>query len=374
MKFQGEVCNKPDEICELFSKYFSSVFTPVSTTDPETSKVSGSEVLSVIHVDPEEVRNVLLELKVDKSPGPDGIPPLVFKSCANELTEPLTILFQSSCDQGIFPDLWKEAFIAPIFKKGKKDDVTNYRPISLLSVLAKVFEKILYNKMFQFVKNRISTSQHGFFPKRSVCTNLFEYVQFIYNSFKEKKQVDSVYTDFSKAFDSVDHKLLIKKLSDFGFHGNILKLIKSYLENRSQFVVVNGFKSKRANVTSGTPQGSHLGPLFFIIFINDLAKEVKHCEVLFYADDMKLFRSVSDNLDSLLIQEDLNRVQAWCIRNNLNLNVAKCGVMTFSRLSKKMEFNYTLGNTVLIKFNEVKDLGVTFDTNLTFDTHILSIL
>lgn len=183
-------------------------------------------------------------------------------------------------------------------------------------------------------------------------------------------QVDSIYTDFQKAFDKVDHFLLLQKIAYNGIRGDLLRWFKSYVNNRTQKVVINGHSSGAITVTSGVPQGSILGPLLFVMFINDIGNSFKHCQYLLYADDLKIFRCVKDVTDCHLIQEDLDRFFEHCTVNKLHLSLAKCKSITFTKNRNIIHSSYHINNSILNKVSIIKDLGILYDSKLHFDEHI----
>ena len=205
--------------------------------------------------------------------------------------------------------------------------------------------------------------------RRSTLTNLVSFTQYISNTFNNSGQVDVIYTDFSKAFDKLDHGLLLKKLCSIGLDRNLLSLFHSYLTDRCLVVHYQGFKSVQITSTSGVPQGSILGPLLFTIFINDICQTI-NCRLLLYADDCKLFSRVDNLLDCKLIQNDLHAIKRWCDENCLPLNINKCKCMSFSRKKELIEFHYEIDNILLEKCVTFKDLGVTFDSKLSFVYHV----
>lgn len=235
--------------------------------------------------------------------------------------------------------------------------------------MAKVFESLVYEHIYIHVQQSISKLQHGFVSGRSTVSNLLLYKNYISRAFAARRQVDSCYTDFSKAFDKVDHGILTAKLAAYGIHGSLLRWIICYHSRRSQIVAVKGFLSKPVDVTSGVPQGSHLGPFLFIIFINDLVDCISS-DALLYADDLKLFRSVNDVNDCLLLQQDLDNVYEWCSRNKMYLNVDKCCTITFTTKKTRVNYVYHIKDQPLGELNVVKDLGVYFDSKLDFKHHI----
>jgi len=227
------------------------------------------------------------------------------------------LIFNLSLSQCRFPSIWKESFIIPLFKKGNKSDISNYRGIAKLSSIPKLFEKIITCQLQHHCRSIISPCQHGFTRCRSTSTNLLEFTSLITRGFLTHHQTDVIYTDFSKAFDSVNHRILIYKLSLLGFPPNLLEWILSYLSNRTQMVCFNNKISKIINVTSGVPQGSHLGPLLFGLMINELPYVIKSSTVLMYADDVKLCLSMCLPNSYNDLQLDLYYLYTWCI-NMLN--------------------------------------------------------
>ncbi len=182
--------------------------------------------------------------------------------------------------------------------------------------------------------------------------------------------MDSVYTDIKKAFDSVNHNRLIAKLQRMGIHSNLLEWFRSYLHGRVQYVKICGHESDTFSVTSGIPQGSHLGPILFLLFFDDITKVIKHSTCLLYADDLKLFRKVKTVLDCSAIQRDLDEISAWCHRNFLHLSINKCQVISFHRNKHPIHYNYEIDGTTLERVTEIRDLGVILDTNMNFNSHI----
>jgi hypothetical protein len=232
-----------------------------------------------------------------------------------------------------------------------------------------VFESILYDTLFASVRNTISEFQHGFVSGRSTVTNLCPFTQFVAQCFDARLQVDVVYTDFSKAFDRLDHRILLCKLREFGLSESLLQFFESYLGSRKQFVMCNGFRSKEITVSSGVPRGSVLGPLFFIMFINDISVNIES-NILMYADDLKVYRKISNTHDCEMLQRDIIRIQEWCNCNNLFLNVQKCHAMSYTNKSTTILFDYHIDHCLLTRDNMICDLGITFDTRLTFSNHI----
>lgn len=368
MSYCDTSSNDPSQISELFSSYFSSVFEKDSLESNFDFTDRNYNTLNSVTITEEMVLNKLNALDANKGPGPDGIPAIFIKTCSKELCEPLHILFCKSLQSGTFPTLWKIAHVVPIYKSGDKNQCQNYRPISLLSCFAKIFESIVYDTLYNHFKPYLHPQQHGFVSHRSTTSNLLEYKNFLCSAFARNVQVDSVYTDFSKAFDKVNHRALCIKLAAYGIHGSLLRWLQSYLRLRSQLVAVKGYLSTPVTVTSGVPQGSHLGPLLFVIFINDLVENLS-CPCLLYADDLKIFAAIKESSDTMALQSDLYVLSNWCNKNYMQLNVDKCFVITFTRKSIVITYDYTLEGIILARKNLAKDLGVFFDSQLSFRDH-----
>lgn len=370
-KFEG-----PTEVVKAFSSFFSSVYeksekNPILKADQEAYN---NTAININFIPRESILKKIENLDIRKGAGPDEIPPIFVKSCGKFLLEPLFILYNKSLTEGTFPSSWKIAKSVPIFKSGKRNDITNYRSVSILCVFGKMLESIITDDLFFMSKNLLSTKQHGFYKTRSTLSNLVPFVQFLADSMDNRVQVDAVYTDFSKAFDKVHHETLFIKLSDFGVHGNLLAWIKSYLTNRSQYIVVNNCQSDLMKITSGVPQGSHIGPLLFSIFINDVSRCFLHCDYLLYADDLKLYKQIYSPADVEAFQADLNRLESYCKENYLFLNANKCNHIMFSRNRVIFDNIFNIGDNVVQKVTTIKDLGVTLDVKLSFEAHIDNIV
>ena len=205
---------------------------------------------------------------------------------------------------------------------------------------------------------------------KSTSTNLIIFKNFITEAFERGNQVDVVHTDFSKAFDRLDHVLLVEKLSTLGIRDPLLSWLRNYLSDRTQFVSIYDIYSTLIKASSGVPQGSHLGPLLFILFINDLPLYVAHSKLLLFADDAKLYCEVASVRDAIDLQADLSSLNQWCMDNKMDLNADKCYTISFSRKQSTVHYPYSIHHKVLAREDQVKDLGVIFDTKLSFNQHV----
>lgn len=293
------------------------------------------------------------------------------KKCAQSLTKPLAMLFRKSFNEGSLPVTLKYSRIVPIFKSGLKSSARNYRSVAIIPTIMKIFEMDIYNKIHDFVHRRISQCQHDFVKGRSTATNLLEMVNYTMDGMIAKCQTDVLYTDYEKAFDRVKHKGVLKKLANIDFGKRLLKWFYAYLTARKQFVQIGLMKSNSFAVPSGVPAGSILGPILFSIFINDIVDYVTNANVLLFADDLKLMRTICTPIDALLFQGAINQLQEWCEINSLYLNIKKCYVMTYSRIRNTTQYEYTFNNGqhVFQRVEMHRDLGLIFDSKLTFEPH-----
>ncbi|XP_044586008.1 uncharacterized protein LOC123266045 [Cotesia glomerata] len=364
-------CSDPQQIANSFASFFSSVFNPLDTL-PAYNNCGHKHLGQLKPPKESDVLDCIKKLPSKWSAGTDGIPCIIVKDCANVLTYPLTIIFESCISVGTFPRDWKEAKVCPIHKSGDKSNIKNYRPISIIPTFAKVFEMLLYDLILQYFKPIVSPSQHGFYSKRSTVTNLLPYTQYLYDSLAEGSQVDVIHTDFAKAFDRVDISRLIDALNKLGLPELLIKMLRSYLLGRLNVVLYNGYLSVPYPTTSGVPQGSNLGPLLFIIFINSIGNHIS-CFFDLFADDAKYYLAVRSVDDCVYLQRNLDVVAAWCRDNKLHLNEEKCKVISFSRSRNQIRFDYKINGVVLQRVSCCRDLGVNFDSKLAFSQHYRSI-
>lgn len=367
-------------ICTAFNKFFESVFIHASHDDNDYAPnlsyntYTANEILSYIEVTEAIVFKLLSSLDGNKGAGSDGIPTFFFLSCAKSLALPLTLLFRKSLKDCIFPSSWKKAQIIPIHKKGSRSLIGNYRPISILNCVSKVFEKLVYNQIYPLIAKGIPYTQHGFIRGRSTVSNLALFSDYVLTQMEGGGQVDVIYTDFEKAFDRVDHDILLYKLQALGIHGDLLRWVRSYLSNRSQAVVIAGYKSDYISVPSGVPQGSHLGTLFYNAYIFDIAVCLRVSKHIMYADDKKVYMNIRGTADCEELQQDLDSLQQYYSRNKITVSVPKCQVITFSRKKKPILFNYNFNGIVIERVNMVRDLGVFFDGKMLLSDHVEKIV
>lgn len=359
-----------EESCDLFAKFFQSTFIKPYSNTSESFPLNYVTVANMqLNID--DVLIAINSLKNDSNCSIGTYPSIFFKKCSLNISMIILKLLTACLDQGKFLDCWKVCNIVPIFKSGDRSQVTNYRPIIMQCTFAKIFDIILKKKLFELVEDKITPYQHGFMPGRSTATNLMLLTHDIVRSMEGGSQCDVVYTDFSKAFDTVSHKLLIRKLCMLGLPHNLCLVLINFLEFRKLTVSIENCSSSHyINAYSGIPQGTHIGPLLFILFINDLPNILKFTKCLLFADDLKLYSSVSDISDCQGIQADLKCLTEWCLENEIMINVSKCNSVTYTHSISPLLYNYKIGNSPLKRSAEVKDLGVIFDSKLSFSSHV----
>lgn len=308
-------------------------------------------------------------LKVSSSCGVDNITSKFLKNTKHYMSIFLTKLFEQSLNLGVLPDDWKKGKVVPLHKSGNKHNPLNYRPISLTSTPCKLLEHIIYSHLVNFLDSNsfFSPSQHGFRKSLSCETQLLSFTNDLLSILDRGSQVDCVFLDFAKAFDKVSHKFLLFKLSKLNIDPSVLSWIKCFLTNRSQYVCANETNSSLSPVTSGVPQGSVLGPLLFLIYINDLPLCVSSSISLF-ADDCVIYREITNDSDVTLLQCDLCAVSEWCNLWKMTLNTNKCKSMRVSRRNTSPS-PYSISNNLLESVTSYKYLGVHITSNVSWKLH-----
>jgi hypothetical protein len=349
------------EVAATLNELFSSVFStgtrgggPAATTTPALDHILHSITFKV-----SETRKLIKDLKTEGSPGPDKITAKLLQQVAWQISPALTILFRKSLAEGVVPRDWREANVTPIYKKGKKSEPGNYRPVSLTSICGKLMEAHIKRELEQHLQtNRlIRGTQHGFMKGKSCTTNLLHFLEVLTRAADEGESIDVVYLDFAKAFDKVPHDLLITKLAAHGVDGKVLYLIQKWLEGRQQRVVVNGESSEWADVKSGVPQGSLLGPVLFKVYINDLYLATDLITlILKFADDTKLAQRIRNEEDRQRLQRALDALQEWAAAWGMQFNAEKCKVMRVG--CQNPRYLYKMGEHVLGTTDVEKDIGV----------------
>ena len=292
MYYNGHCSSDSFEKAQMFNKYFYSVFTRTSSpyrTIFENSKPD--KLLRTINIHYTEVFEALVSLDSSKAMGIDRISPKILKNCATSLCEPITFLYIQCLWFGYLPQEWRTHCITPIYKSGDKAIVSNYRPISLLCIISKILEKIVYKHTISFLSDYFTKHQFGFIPGHSSLQQLLLYINNLITAKEDSCQVDTIYVDFKKAFDTVPHATLLNKLQDYGITGDVFNFYKAYLSNRLQCVNINEILSDFLPVLSGVPQGSLLGPLLFVVYVNDMPNVFLHTIPFMFADDTKCLKN-----------------------------------------------------------------------------------
>ena len=323
-----------------------------------------------------ETKQIIDNLNTSKAQGEDGIGPSILKTCSEQIVVSITSMINNSIASGIFPDRLKHAFVLPIFKNGSKDDPNNYRPISILNTISKIFERHVANQMHKYFAktNIIHNTQSGFRKAHSCQTALTYMIDKFMNGIDEGNLVGTVFLDLKKAFDLVDHTILIHKLKLYHFDPKAVKWFTSYLSGRKQFVKVGKEISDTLEVKSGVPQGSILGPLLFLIYINDLPLSVNKSIMDMYADDSTLYDIGKNIIDiSSHLQTDINNINEWCTKNNMALNPKKTTCMllgTNYKLKNSKPLTLTIGQENIKQVQKQKVLGLVLDHMLQWKDHI----
>ena len=389
LKLEDQIITNESDLSEIFNNYFiniaSTLKEPIVETDFEplnnyvSSKVPTDIDFEIPLTNHTFIRHFLSNLNVKKSTGLDNIGPRILKLTADVITPSILYIVNKSIATGKFASVWKEAKVKPLFKTGNKEDVNNYRPISILPTLSKLIEKWVERQFSQYLNdfNLLHKSQSGFRPKHSTESALIRMTDSWLKAINEGNMVGCVLVDFRKAFDLVDHKILLKKLKCYKCNNSCLSWFESYLQNRTQRVSLNDNLSEAADVIHGVPQGSILGPLLFLLFINDLPLYLQNTFTIvdLYADDTTIYFSNADKLVlEKNLQSSLNCLQKWCRENGMILNIDKTKVMLIASRQKRT----VLGDTVLnLQYNDIdmkmttsdKVLGIYVDNNLTWNNH-----
>ena len=372
--------NNDSEKAEVLGKFFSSVYT----IGPEWTWVLNDEdkpnISKVINIEitQELIQKELCKLNVNKSPGPDNLHPRVVKELADVLVKPLHIIFNLSLRLGKIPPAWKTATVSASYKlKGSKNVAENYRPISLTNIMSRIMISIIRDSMMGYLKSNsiLSDKQFGFMGQKSTILQLLKIVDEWTKILDSGGFIDVVYCDFQKAFDTVPHNRLLDLLTHYGINEPIFSWISDFLSNRKQQVSINGCLSSTFCVTSGVPQGSVLGPLLFIIFINSLVEKATTDNMYLYADDLKVFNEICSDEDVDKLQYDIDKLYDWTQYYLLKFHPDKCVVMRLIPSKGRMlhvSMCYGMDDVKLKVVDKEKDLGIIFDNTLSFEEHITS--
>ena len=372
---EGEITADSKKCACIFGDYFASVFTRgVSDSEVDMSKIRPAPDMLDIEIGEEDIRAVLDEIDMSKAAGPDDIPASLLKRFSSVFLPVLALIFRKSYNEGIVPKEMKSANIIPIHKSGNKTEPGNYRPVSLTPIIAKLFESIMKKYIEAHVERYqiLSEYQHGFRKGHSTSSNLISFTNDLANLANDSKSISIIYTDLRKAFDSVPHDLLLKKLKHLGIAGLTHRWLQSFLTDRQQRVRVGNEYSSYISVKSGVPQGAVLSGLLFALYVNDLPAHIENSKISLYADDAKVYSEITDNNSVRNLQSDINKMLAWCQQWRLSLNPDKCYLLQYNPRARQRQFNptYQIGNVPIQSKTEVRDLGILISQDLKYHSQV----
>ena len=381
MSYEGITSSVPSVKADIFNNYFYKQFSEPSLYNIDIDFTNDSS--NDIDLSAARVKSVLDNLETNKAQGPDAINGVVLKNCSKSLSYPLHKLFNLAYNTGYLPSEWKLPNVVPILKKDDKHKVVNYRPISLTSLVMKVFERILYDKLLTRTQEKIDQRQHGFLKNKSCNSNLLTLTESIARSLHEKIGTDVVYFDFAKAFDTVSHDLILQKLKvQYKIDGTLLKFFANYLQGRKQQVIIDNAVSNSVDVLSGVPQGSILGPLLFVLFINDIYESIDaETNIELYADDTKIWREIKSESDCNFLQKDIAALYAWSRNNKMSFHPDKCKVVSiydfrpeFIKILPFPKLPYMIDSNDIDFSVCEKDLGVLVNERFRWEDHHSKVL
>jgi hypothetical protein len=379
-KFNNTRTSDSSQIANEFCKYFTNVGKEYASAIPNAKNPYHtylndrlSKSIFFAPTDPDEIFRIITALKNKKSTGHDNISSFFLKVINQQVSVPISILVNKSLELGLVPDVMKIAKVIPIYKAKEHDQFSNYRPISLLPTISKILERVVHKRVYGFLNsnNVFYSSQYGFRSNHSTIDALTEFVQDTLNAFENHEYTLGIFLDLSKAFDTIDHSILLKKLEHYGIRGIALEWFRSYLSERTQYVSYNNTISDMKCITCGVPQGSVLGPLLFIIYTNDLSNSLTRAKSIIFADDTTVYKS-SSLLSELYsdINSDLESLADWFCANKLSLNTGKTNYVLFSRKSVTTCLKITIGSKQIDRMKYVKFLGIWVDEKLEWSVHV----
>jgi hypothetical protein len=375
----GSLIIDPARKADLLQSVFSSMFTTDNGhIPPLTASINPNDKLCNVYFSTNLVKNAIKKLRANSKGGPDGLPPVFLKTCSSQLSTPLAYIYNQCMEQGYLAPDWLRAYITPVFKKGDATNPLNYRPIALTCTICKIMESVIKDQLLNYLlhKKLITKHQHGFLNKRSTATNLLECTQDWIVALSNHHCVDVIYIDFSRAFDSIVFTKLIAKLKNCGIDGKLLAWLTGFLHNRTQCVVLENCFSSEATVNSGVIQGSVLGPILFLIYINDVAAACNDIvRVKLFADDVKLYSIIDTSCSTTSLQQSIDSLASWASSWQLSINISKCSVLSLrNRTESFVSLPYYVNGVCLTNSSLVSDLGVLVDSKLAYNQHISSII
>ena len=382
LKSGDNVYSEPEEMGAVLAENYEAAYTFPKYSNQENvdwlEEAIGdtSSAFQDFELTEEDISASVRQIANGSSPGPDCVPAIFLKNCEEQLRIPIAKLWRKSLETGVIPKVMKRGVITPIYKGGDRYEAKNYRPVALTSHIVKVFERIITSKLTSYLEGEglMNREQHGFRRYRSCASQLIQHHQDILEALGEGHSFDTVYLDFSKAFDKVDHGILLRKLHALGVGGYILRWVHSFLSNREQAVAVEGCISAYGTVKSGVPQGSVLGPLLFLVHISDINATTSHTTVRSFADDTRVGSVISKSEDITNMQLDLENIYHWAITNNMEFNETKFEHMLYGNsLLQARNYRAPDGSEILKPLN-VRDLGVIMSTTIKFDEQLVAMV
>lgn len=382
LKTNNALVTNKKEMAHIFNDFFINVPKALNeklikhNSDPSNFHINNEYPSMIIgYISKQNILNIVKTLKKSNSSGMDGISTNIIKASIDYILSPLTYVVNLSLSHGIFPEILKVAKVVPLHKKGDTNNVENYRPVSLLSTISKILEKVIFISITNFVSDNgiLHEAQHGFRKGKSTNSAIYDFLNTLYEKMDSNNKCVGLFLDLSKAFDLVDHALLLIKLDAYGIRGTINNLIKSYISNRSQLVEVDGVQSDKVYINYGVPQGSVLGPLLFLLFVNDLPDIENSKQLVMFADDNSYLSAKKNISDTILdAQLMLNKFIAWFNQNKLFVNASKTVFINFTPRLKNISESYLIKNNgrTIEQVANTKFLGLYLDNSLSWETHI----
>ena len=376
LRKDGILTNDTTEKANILNNQFERAFTTESLDIPIPDKgPSPYPTMKDIHITANGITKLLNNINPHKATGPDQVSGKILKEISTDITPAIQLIFQKSLSTGTIPTDWKHANVCPVFKKGDKHNAINYRPVSLTCILCKLCEHVISSNIMQHLEKHsiLYDLQHGFRSARSCETQLVSFIQELASSTDKNIQTDIIVMDFAKAFDKVPHKRLLYKLKYYGITNNTLNWIQDFLSLRTQTVILEGIHSDKIQVTSGVPQGTVLGPILFLIYINDFHEYLTHSTLRLFADDSIIYKEIRSSNDTYKLQSDLDAAAKWEQDWLMSFHPDKCSVLQITTKKQPIQHNYILHGHTLTTETSTKYLGVTIQNNLKWNEHINNI-